>query len=76
MQSRREINESRRAMLRSAARSFVLGGLAVLSAGLLARGKGASAESRCPRPGICRRCAVLASCSLPPALAARKKSKR
>ena len=76
MQSRSEAGQSRREMFRSSARYMALGGLALLSAGLLARPRGSPARSRCRRAVACRRCAALANCRLPQALLAKKASKR
>jgi len=83
MQNRAEAGQTRREMFRSSMRYLALGGLGLLSAGLLARPRGSSpAERRLgDRPGFraakmglspsaasCRRCSARATCRLPQAL--------
>ena len=86
IESRLDARQSRREMFRGSARYLILGGLAVLSAGLVARlggtgimpvaPGGASAERRCPRSRCCRDCTAFSDCGLPQARSARNQSKR
>jgi len=69
MHSSAERFESRREFLRAAGRGGLLALLAAVS-GLAAWSRG-SAGRRCARQGVCRGCAVFASCSLPQALSAK-----
>jgi len=76
IESRLDARQSRREMFRGSARYLILGGLAVLSAGLVARGSGSSARDRCPRSSRCRDCTAFSDCGLPQARSARNQSKR
>jgi len=67
----KEPARSRREMFRSTARYLALGGISLLSAGLIAKGTTSSAGGRCRRSFDCRNCAAVAYCQLPPALSAR-----
>lgn len=69
---RAESLNSRREMLRRAARWTVGGGLAILCAGLATRKITTAGEQPCPRLSPCSRCEQLASCRLPEALAINK----
>jgi len=68
MHSSQERAESRREFLRAAARGGLLALL--MAAGRLAARSGAAGQ-RCANRGVCRGCAVFASCGLPQALSAK-----
>lgn len=58
---------SRREAVRTAIRYATLGGIGLLSGGLLVRN-----GTSCPQPTTCRGCAALRECHLPQAIAARR----
>ena len=61
--------KNRREMFRTSARWLALGGIGLLSGGLIVRGSGKTAE--CRQSASCHDCATLARCTLPPAMTAR-----
>jgi hypothetical protein len=63
---------NRRELLTTSARYIALGGLAILSAGLILRRGGAA----CPQLPGCRDCTALDRCDLPEAVAVRLNSRR
>ena len=65
---------NRREMCRTALRWTALGGIAMLSAGLI--GKRAGGGAGCRRADACRQCGLLAECRLPQAQEARKEPAR
>ena len=65
---------SRREMLRTSARRVVLGGIAVISGGLIVRT--AALPGGCRRSASCRGSEVLSRCTHGPAMAAKSNSKR
>jgi len=69
MHSSQESVNSRREFLRAAARGSLLA-LLIAASGLAARSRG-TAGQRCVNRGLCRGCAVFASCGLPQALSAK-----
>ena len=67
----------RREMFRTSARYLALGGIALISGGLIARTAGS--PTRCgqlAQLASCSECAAMAGCTLAPALAAKRSSKR
>ncbi len=69
MHSSQEKVENRREFFRVAARGGLLG-LLIAACGLAVRSPGAAGQ-RCVNRGLCRGCAVFASCGLPQALSAK-----
>ena len=69
MKSSREKVGSRREFLRAGARGGLL--CLLVAASRLAARSGRAASERCVNRGICRGCAVFASCGLPQALSAK-----
>ncbi len=67
--------QNRREMFRSTLRYLALGGISLTSAGLIARGVGASAEG-CRRRLSCGGCAAIVHCNLPQALAMKRRSEK
>ncbi len=63
---------TRREVLRSSARYLALGGVTLMSAGLIAGRSGRWATDCDRRLSACRDCAVLNDCRLAPAVAAKK----
>jgi hypothetical protein len=63
---------TRRELLASSVRYVALGGLTLLSAGLVMR----RGNPICPRLPDCRDCAALDRCGLPEAVAARRSARR
>ena len=76
MNVREECGHDRREVLRGSVRWAATLGLSLLSAGLLIRNPGSSAEDRCRRSRRCRGCAKLADCSLPEALSEKNHGQR
>ncbi len=68
--------QSRRQMFRRCLRYAALGGLALLSAGVLARGTDSRRKGPCARPLPCGGCPALARCRLPQALSAKRQRER
>jgi hypothetical protein len=82
MNQKAEQPQDRREMCRDAVRYLALGGIVLLSGGLITRDVGRGRSDRCPNTGavvrlpqeqhlVCRDCAALAECPLPAAAAAR-----
>lgn len=63
-----EERRTRREFFRDALRYLALGGVCVLSVGLIGRSRRASQGSSCPGPSTCRECRELSRCSLPQAV--------
>lgn len=72
MSHRTKQQESRREMFCRLARYLVLGGISLVSAGLIIREVVLPCEGRRRGPLGCRDCAARARCKLPPALTAEK----
>ena len=66
-----ERQRSRRSILTGALRCLTLGALAAAGALTVAKRRRLVAEGKCVGDGLCNRCAVLAECGLPLALAAK-----
>lgn len=64
----------RRQLLTGAARYAALGGLALLSGGLLVKRAGMSEEQRCRADQRCCDCAAWSRCDLPQAIESRRPS--
>ena len=62
---------NRREMLRSAARYLALGGISVVSAGMIWRSRIAADGAQCRRQSGCRECKLLGRCDLPQAIKAK-----
>ena len=68
-----EQQPSRREVFRTALRYLALGGISLMSAGLIARGAASPAQGGCRWSPSCATCPMpTAHCRLPQALAARK----
>jgi hypothetical protein len=67
-----EPQPSRREMFRSGLRYLALGGISLMSAGLIARGAASSAQGGCRWSPSCGDCPAITCCKLPQALAVRR----
>jgi len=67
-----EPQPSRREMFRSAVRCLALGGISLMSAGLIARGAASPVQGGCRRSPSCGDCTAVTHCKLPQASAVRR----
>lgn len=68
--------QDRREMFWTSVRYLALGGIGLLSAGLIAPGSGPPGRGRCGQPVSCGDCRAIARCTLPAARAARRSNSR
>ena len=68
MKSPSEIRQTRRDAIVASARYAAVGGLAILSAGMIAKGYFVPEEERCGVSAACRGCGSVAECNLPAAV--------
>ena len=69
-------HQTRREMFRSCLRYLALGGVSLVSAGLIGRGTASPATDGCCRSPYCGDCGAIAGCELPQALAAKRPNQR